>query len=201
MMRSTQLLPACLLFFSALSAHAEETVATLRLDGLSFVSYGSQHVYAVPPGSWMRLRFGDVRSGSIPLRVEPQDVEIGELKLRDDDESFLQFGLVRRAVGHAYRNADGTVKIELDALVSVIVNDRERGGSDVVRVRFTTETAASTGTDGLGTRSITGMRPAAGSKAIQLVSATVTEPGGYPVPGAAVLVVLSGVLDRIPTVP
>lgn len=180
------------------SAKAEELVATLTLDGLSFVSFANQHVYSIPGGSTMRFRFGAPNAGSRGITIEPEDVNLGQLRLRTGD-GFMQFGLVREAFGHARRNADGTVAIEVDALVSVILNHSEHGGAKTVRVHFTTETAEATGLDGLGRRSITGMRAASGSKGVQLVGAATADETDYPAPGAAVLVVLSGVFDELPS--
>jgi hypothetical protein len=180
-----------------LAAQAEPRIGTLTLDGLSFVSFGSQEIYSIPAGSTMRFRFGAPKDGAAPITVEPQDLTIGELRLRSGG-AVLQLGLVRRASGHARRSSDGSVVIELDAVVSGILKDREHGGAKTVRVHLTTEAAEATGTDGLGARSVAGMRPASGSRGIQLVGAIANDSDTYPAPGAAVLVVLSGAFDTLP---
>jgi hypothetical protein len=63
---------------------------------------------------------------------------------------------------------------------------------------LTTEAAQATGTDGLGARSLSGMRLASGSRGIQLVGAVANDADTYPAPGAVVLVVLSGAFDAPP---
>jgi hypothetical protein len=180
-----------------LAAPAEPRIGTLTLDGLSFVSFGSQEIYSIPAGSTMRFQFGPPRDGQFPITVEPQDLTLGELRLRSGG-AVLQLGLVRRAFGYARRGTDGSVMIELDAVVSGILKDQEHGGAKTLRIHLTTEAAEATGSDGLGPRSVSGMRPASGSRGIQLVGAIANDADTYPAPGAAVLVVLSGVFDELP---
>jgi hypothetical protein len=42
----------------ATPAFSEETIGTMTLDGLSFISFGDQEVLPIPPGSTVRFRFG-----------------------------------------------------------------------------------------------------------------------------------------------
>jgi hypothetical protein len=175
----------------------ESTTGTLALDGLSFVSFSDEDVYSIPAGATMRFRFGTPAGGEVPIVVEPQDLNVGELRLRSGG-GLMQLGLVRRAVGRAFRSSDGSLAIELDALVSVIVKHPEYGGARTVRLHLTTEAAQATGTDGLGARSLSGMRLASGSRGIQLVGAVANDADTYPAPGAVVLVVLSGAFDAPP---
>jgi hypothetical protein len=186
---------------SAHLAHADANSATLTLDGLSFVSFANEHVYSIPPGSTIRFRLGTPNRDSIPITVEPEDIHMGPLRLQSSGDAFMQFALVKTASGQIRRALDGGAVLELEALISVILNHPEHGGSKTLWVQFTTETAEATAIDGMGKRSITGMRVPSGAKAIQLVGASVNDSDDYPNPGTAVLTVLSGAFDQLPSVP
>lgn len=182
-------------------ARAAADTATLTLDGLSFVSFAGEHVYSIPAGSTIRFRLGTATRDAISITVEPEDVHMGPLRLQSSEDSLMQFALVKTASGQIRRALDGGAVLELEAFVGVILNHPEHGGSKTLWIQFTTETAEATGIDGLGKRSITGMRVPSGAKAIQLVGASVNDADDYPNPGTAVLSVLSGTFDRFPSIP
>lgn len=180
------------------SATAAELVATLALDGLSFVSFQDQEVYSIPSGGTIKFHFASLdREGSIPVSVGPADVAVGPLTIRGGEGSML-FELVGPAIGSVRLGPDGDLILELGAKVRVTLTHPEQGGSKEIGVHFSTETKEAVSFDGEEKITVSGMRADPAARGIQLVGTSTNAANDYPGPGAAVYVVLSGAFDQLP---
>jgi hypothetical protein len=179
------------------SARAEERVGTFTLDGLSFVSFGDQQFLFPPTGSTLRFHFlNENEDGSIPFRLEPEDVAIAPIPL-PSGEGTLTYHLTAPLMGYMRPTAEGR-KIEFTATVAAVLDAPEGSGMYTYAVPFTTETAAASNFQHTDTLSITGMRLVNGVWYAQIVGATTNKENAYPAPGAAVTTVLSGSFDQVP---
>lgn len=179
-----------------------ETIATLTLDGLSFVSFGDREVFAIPSGSTVRFRFGAPSpAGSVPFTIQPADVAIAAIPLRGIDGT-LRYGLASTASGTLRRGEDGRLIVEFRGAVAATLADSPEGSSThTYSVRFTTEQAAAAPAGGGRTIMVEGMRLVPGAGYVQLVGGATNKTDGIVEPGAAVYTVLSGNFDHLPLLP
>jgi hypothetical protein len=180
---------------------AQEVVATLALDSLSFVSFGDREMLGIPAGSTVRFRFGaPSRDGGVPFTIQPGDVAIGPIPLPAQRGDLL-YGLAGPASGTLRRGDDGRFVIEFSATVSATLSSLEGGGTNTYPVRFTTEKAVAQAGDGSAPIAVEGMRVVSGARSVQLVAGATNQANSLIEPKAAVYTVLSGTFDRLPATP
>jgi len=181
-------------------ARADDFVATLTLDGLSFISFGSREVLTIPAGSTLKFRFGSpVADGSVPFRVSPGDVAVQPIPLRGQTGS-IRYTLSEASNGTLRKGPDGRLIIDLSATVhSNLEGGLEGGGKRSYSLRFSTEHAEAKSSDARVTLPIDGMRVEPGPNYVQLVAGTTNANDSIVEPGAAVYSVLSGTFDHLPT--
>lgn len=191
---------AALVFAGA--TNADEFLATLTLDGLSFVSFQDEETLPIPAGSTIRFRFGD-RSNrsndSVPFTIRPEDVSIAPIPLSGD--RLLRYELSRAASG-VVRRPSGSRDWILQFTGSVsaqLEGARESADPLEYAIAFTTESASASNREQTRNVQVTGMRLVDGAWYAQIVGATSNQEQAYPKPGAAVYTVLSGRFDRFPT--
>lgn len=196
-MRARVLLSALLLStLAAVAARAEPTLATLTLDGLSFVSFQDEEVLPLAAGSTLQLRFGDpLPSGDVPFTILPGDVSIAPIALADG--RTLTYGLAAPASG-VLRETGGDRILEFQGAVAATLGGGAGAGTFTYSMPFTTETVSATNALGTHTVQVTGLRLVDGVWYAQLVGATVNRNNAFPKPGAAVYTVLSGQFDQLP---
>jgi hypothetical protein len=178
-------------------AGAEETVGTLTLDALSFISFGRQQTFMIPSGSTIKFHFGEPRAdGSVPFTISPGDVSIASISLAGNDGE-LRYSLASPTSG-LMRTAEGGRRIDFRASVNATLVQAGGEGTYTYSMPFTTETLEATSLSGDLEIEVTGMRLVDGVWYVQLVGATVNKANAFPAPGTAVYTVLSGSFDRIP---
>jgi len=186
------LLASGLLWLTA-SAAVADTVSTLTLDGLSFISFEDQKVLPIESGARLTFHFSEPSpSGTVSFTITPADVDIPPIAL--DADRTLRYGIAETANGTMTKTTDGR-KMSFQADVTATP---AKGQTFVYPMPFTTETTETTNAAGNLTLEITGMRLVEGVWYVQLVGATVNEKNAYPKPGAAVYTVLSGQFDQLP---
>jgi hypothetical protein len=174
-----------------------ETLGTLTLDGLSFLSFEDIETAAIPPGGTIRLRFGDPNpDGSFPVRILPADVSLPPIPLTSHPLE-VTYTLASEATG-LLTGTGAQRKLEIDGVIRGSLIGEESHGSFEYSLRFTTEHAEATNLAGTGFVSVDGMRLVDGVWYLQLVAATVNKVNAFPEPGKAVYTVLSGTLDHVP---
>lgn len=187
------LLGACI----AHGALAEETVGTLTLDGLSFISFGNEQVLLIPPGATLQFHFGEVAAdGSIRFTIAPADLSFPPIPIPGSGGS-LTYSLGAVASGVVTPTADGR-KIEFTASVNASLAQGGAGGSYTYVMPFTTEYVSASNRAGTLTLETFGMRLVEGAWYLQLVGATTNHENAFPKPGTAVYTVLSGQFDQMP---
>jgi hypothetical protein len=188
------LLLAVLLSISATRSGAEtETIGTLSLDSLSFVSFQDEQVLSLAGGA-IRFHFGTpAQDGSIPFSIAPDDVAIPEISLSSGET--LRYSLASPSSGRLVPSATGHI-VQFSATVTATLTDGEESGTLSYGVPFTTETASAS--SGGHTVQVTGVRIVPAARYTQLVGATVNKANAVPKPGTAVYTVLSGSFDRLP---
>ena len=170
-----------------------ETVGTLTLDALSYVSFQDQQVLSLAGGT-IRFHFGEPQSdGSVPFSIAPGDVSIPDISLSGGQ--ILRYALASGASGSLHPSATGQT-VALNASITATLIEGEGEGTSTYAVPFTTETASAS-SDGQ-TVSVTGVRIVPQARYVQLVGATVNKPDAVPQPGTAVYTVLSGSFDQLP---
>ena len=186
---------ATLLLFAAPAA-SEETVGTLTLDGLSFISFGDQEILPIPSGAKIRFRFGSpAPDGSVRFTIQPADVSIPPIS---SSSGTLEYGIGAPASGTLRPTEDGRVITFTAEINAKLVQSDGRTGTIVYTMPFSTESASATNLAKTDSVAVTGMRMVEGTRYVQLVGATVNKENAYPKPGTAVYTVLSGTFDRIP---
>lgn len=179
-------------------ARAEEFVATLTLNDSSIVSFEDTEIYAIPPGSTIGFRFTTpVSDGSAVVSVRPSDVCMAPLSVSSSEEK-LQFSLPESATGLLRREQDGRFVVEMRAIVNVTLVHPEGNSVRTIPIRFTTETAEGQNSSATTSVSVSGTRLNPSTRAVELVGTSMTSETGYPIPDAAVYVILSGVFDQLP---
>jgi hypothetical protein len=170
-----------------------DTVGTLTLDSLSFVSFQDEQVLPIPAGARLKFHFGEPSSnGSVSFTIAPADVEIPAIELGPDQT--LTYGLAGSASGTMSTTASGR-RMSFSATIAATPNE---GETFHYAMPFTTESTEATNLAGNVTVEITGMRLVEGVWYVQLVGATVNKENAFPKPGAAVYTVLSGQFDQLP---
>ena len=107
---------SCALTLILAASRPAETVGTLTLDSLSFVSFQDQQVLPLASGSTLAIRFGDAApDGSIPFTLSPSDVQIPPIPLPGGDRLIYKLtspasGLLQPSA-KCGRRMDLTVKI------------------------------------------------------------------------------------------
>jgi hypothetical protein len=189
-------LPVILLPLWVTSVRAE-TLGTLALDGLSFLSFEDIETAAIPAGGTIRLRFGDPNpDGSFPVRIVPADVSIPPIPLTSHPFE-VTYTLASEATG-LLTGTGAQRRLEIDGVIRGSLVGEESHGSFEYSLRFTTEHAEATNLAGTGFVSVDGMRLVDGVWYLQLVAATVNKVNASPQPGKAVYTVLSGTIDHVP---
>lgn len=173
-----------------------ETISTLSLDGLSFVSFQDEEILSFPSSSTICFHFGEpLADGVIPFAIQPSDVTIPDIPLGGGRS--LRYELGQAASGVMRPTVDGRV-IEFTAAVNATLLEDGEAGTFTYTMPFTTETVAATNLAGSLTIEITGLRLEDGTWYAQIVGATVNKVNAFPEPGAAVYTVLSGSFDQLP---
>jgi hypothetical protein len=181
------------------SATADELVATLSLDGLSFLSFEDQRVLSIPAGSVMRFHFADSSgAGSVDFTLGPGDVSIAPISLPGSADT-LSYGLGSGASGSLRRMSDGSVAIEFSASVAVTLTRPEGVSTHRYPMHFTTDRASAANADGSRTVQVEGVDVVLGARYVQLVGATTNHEAAPIEPGAAAYAVLSGSFDVLPS--
>ena len=193
MKHSTTLLLVLLLAASATG----ETVSTLTLDGLSFISFGDEEYLYLPAGSTLKLRFSAPQpDGSAAFTIAPSDVSIGDVSLPGG--GVLRYALVGTATGAMSVTPDGR-KLSFTAVVRATLDTgSSTDGSFDYSIPFTTESTAASNAMGTEVLSVYGMRLVEGVWYGQIVGATTNKENAFPEPGTAVYSVLSGTFDQVP---
>jgi len=182
----------------ALPAAAEDEVATLTLDGFSFVSFGDEQVFSIPSGSTLEVHFGAAAAdGSRPLTIPPGGVSIAPIPL-GGDEGTLRYSLATVAAGTLCPTSEGGRRIDFTASVNATRTTSAGEGSYSYTVPFTTETALARSLAGDLAIEIQGMRLVEGVWYVQLVGGVTNQSDAVPEAGTAVYTVLSGRFDRMP---
>lgn len=182
----------------AAPARSQESVGTLTLDGLSFISFDDRTTLAIPPGASLRFHFGKPNAdGSTPFTLAPSDVSIPTISL--EGKSSLTYRLESAAQG--ILRVDPTPSVDFTATVSTTLDGEGGSGTATYTVRFTTGIATATNTEGTKTIEVEGMPLARGVNHVQLVGATTNRADAFLEPGVAAYTVLSGTFDRLPTAP
>ncbi len=180
------------------NATAAELVATLTLDGLSFVSFQDQEVYSIPSGGTIKFHFAALAGEeSIPVSLGPADVAVEPMTIRGGEGS-MRFEVVGPATGTVRLGPDGNLILDLGAKIRVTLIHPDQGGSKEIGVHFSTETKETVSLDGTDKITVSGMRAHPSARGIQLVGTSTNAANDYPGPGAAVYVVLSGAFDQLP---
>jgi hypothetical protein len=192
--------PLGLVLFFALAgapAAAEETVGTLTLDGLSYISFQDEQVLVLEPGSTIRFHFGTPGAdGAVPFTIAPGDLAIPPIPVPGTDQT-LQYGLAAPVSGTLTETSEGR-RIEFTAPVTATLAGPRGSGTFTYTIPFSTESASAASRDGTASVSVSGMRLVEGAWYVQLVGATVNRENAVPKPGTAVYSVLSGRFDRVP---
>jgi len=190
----TQLAAALILVAVVPASRARaETVGTLTLDSLSYVSFQDEQVLSLA-GATIRFHFGAVQlDGSIPFKIAPDDVSIPEISLSGD--RTLRYGLASATSGLLRPSPTGQI-LEFNASVTATLTEGKDEGTFTYTVPFSTESA--TATSGTKSVHVTGARIVPAARYTQIVGATVNKPNAVPKPGTAVYTVLSGSFDQLP---
>jgi hypothetical protein len=184
-----------LILAAALPVRAEELVATLTLDGLSFISFGDNAALPIA-GSTIRLHFGQPSpDGSVSFRVDPADVSIAPIALADGQT--LQYAIAAPTSG-VMRTSDGGRTLAFTAIVAATLSGGSNNGTYTYTIPFTTEHVSAPNLEHTESVEVTGMRVVNGAWYTQLVGATTNKENAFPEPGAAVYTVLSGQFDQMP---
>jgi hypothetical protein len=179
-------------------ASAEDTVSTLTLDGLSFVSFGDERVFALPSGSTIRFQFSPpAADGSRSFSIPPDGVSIAPIEL-GGDEGTLRYSLATLAAGSMRATAEGGRRMDFTASVNATRATAEGEGSYSYTVPFTTESVEARSLSGDVEIEVQGLRLVEGVWYVQLVGGVSNRADAVPEAGAAVYTVLSGTFDQIP---
>jgi hypothetical protein len=198
MHRSFWIAIALLLLLSPIPARSEEWKTKLVLDGLSYFSFGDEQVFSIPVGTEIVFRFPDRPAAeSIPVEIHPDDLNLPAVSLRKTGEAF-QFGLAAPARGTLQLTKDGLATMSFDARIRVQLDHPTEPGMQEVSIRFTTEASSARSLDGARSIAVSGMRLHPNARAVQLVGTRSGQASDYPVAGAPISAVLSGVFDSLP---
>ena len=174
---------------------AAETVGTLTLDGLSYVSFQDEEVLPLASGT-IRFRFGEpLMDGSVPFKIGPEDVSIPEIAL--ERGGSLAYELASPVSGVMQTTLTGRM-IAFTAQVDATFTDGNHRGTLRYTVPFTTESVSATSRDGEDHVEASGMRAVDGALYVRVVGASVNRSNAVPKPGTAVYTVLSGQFDQLP---
>lgn len=189
---------ALVLLISPFRARSEEWKTKLVLDGLSYLSFGDEQVFTIPVGTEIVFRFPDrPAEDSIPFEIHPDDLNLPAVSLRKTGEA-LQFGLASPARGTLQLTKDGLATMSFDARIRVQLDHPTEPGMQEVSIRFTTEASSARSLDGARSIAVSGMRLQPSARAVQLVGTRSGQATDYPVPGAPISAVLSGVFESLP---
>jgi hypothetical protein len=179
-------------------ASADDEVATLTLDGLSFVSFGDERLLSLPSGSTIEFHFGPAAAdGSRSFTIPASGVSIAPIAL-GGDEGSLAYSLATTAAGILRPSAEGGKRMDFTASVEARRTTSEGEGSYRYTLPFTTETAEARDLTGSVQVEIQGMRLVDGLWYVQLVGGVTNKSDAVPEAGTAVYTLLSGRFDRMP---
>jgi hypothetical protein len=180
------------------AAAAEESVSTLTLDGLSFVSFGDKRVYQLPSGSMIQFRFSaPAPDGSRSFTIAPSGVSIAPVSL-GGGEGTLRYSLATAAAGTLRPTPEGGLRIDFTASVNATRSTDKGEGTYSYTLPFTTESVEARGLASDAQIEVRGMRVVQGARYVQLVGGVSNKADAVPEAGAAVYTVLSGTFDRLP---
>lgn len=184
---------------SVFTAHASaDEIATLSLDGLSFVSFDGSRNFSIPAGS-IKLHFGEPNNGAVPFTISTGDTAIEPIPAGEDG-GVIHYRLVSNTSGLMRQTSEG-LRLEFHASIEARMEAPGGGGSHVYELVFTTETAGASDVTQTEAVEVDGMRVVPGPNYVQLVGAATNRPDAFPAPGAAVYAVLSGSFDKLPDIP
>lgn len=183
-------------------AEVEKTVTSvsvLTLDSLSHVSFDDRVVVPIPAGGTIRFRcYAHGDGESVALRAHASDFSSLSLSL-PSGQGKVELELLRPAKGFMRTTPGGDLHMEFE-IAARVSTEGEKGTRVQERpIRFTTESLETWNATGTKRLDVNGLRVNAGSRVVQLVAKMTAGPEDPPVPGAAVYIVLSGILDRLPT--
>jgi hypothetical protein len=183
---------------AANAASANDSVATLWLDGESYVAYGDSERVELPEGSSIRFHLGrPAADGSIPIAVVPEGVSLAPIPVAEG--AAIEYSLAEPAVG-TLRVGAGGAEIELLARLVATLRGRPEVAPVTYELRFTTGRAEARSTSSGDAASVEGM-PAQPTNALRLVAVAANPADAFPGPGQVVRAVLSGRFDRLPVLP
>ena len=173
-------------------------VLTWTLNSLSYVSFNDQLVLPIGGGGTIRLSAYPNGDGqSVALRIAPVDLGTRTLSL-GANKGQLTAQLLRTGKGFLRATKEGGLTMELDVVVRVTYSGPKGQGIRELPLHLTTEAIHSWDAAGTTDFSVNGTRADPASRVVQLVGAFTAGKNDEPVPGAAIYLVLSGVLDQIP---
>ncbi len=178
------------------SAGEDDRIGTLTLDPLSLLSFEGIESLAIPSGSTIRFRFGNVQGGSAAFTIQPIDVSVAPIALSVGGGE-LAYTLAAPASGTIRKGADGFV-----VSFTATIRATRTGAGDVASqehtLTFTTEHAQATGALSRQTVAVDGMQVVPGPDYVQIVGAVGNPKEMELHPGRAVYTVLSGSFDWVP---
>ncbi len=196
-MRSVLALLAGAVLSICLPARAQDTKATLTLDGLSFISVEGHAVFAIPSGSTIEFQFGKPGPDSIPFSIDPVGVKISPIEA-DAKGAELRYSLAGGTSGTLRRAFDGSLEIDLAGSILASWIGAEGASSANFPVQFTTGKASLGDDQAIAKTEIEGLRISPGSTYVQLVTVALNHPDSIVGGGAPVKSVLSGSFDKLP---
>lgn len=175
-----------------------ETVGTLALDGLSFVSFEGIENLAIPAGSTVRFRFSDtIENGVATFSIQPSDLTIAPIPLPGGGGELV-YSLADETNGTLRQGSEGFI-VSFSAAINATLVNASTSGTRSHTLTFTTEHAQATGTQSQQTVAVDGMQVVPGPRYVQLVGAVPNPENAHPHPGRAVYTVLSGSFDWLPS--
>jgi hypothetical protein len=179
-------------------ARAEETVSTLTLDGLSFLSFGDERAYSLPSGSTIEFHFSSpAADGSRSFTIPTSGVSIAPIEL-GSGEGSLQYSLSTVAAGTMRSSGGGGRRIDFTASVNATRTTSEGSGTYSYTLPFTTESTEARDLTGAVEIEIQGLRLVEGVWYLQLVGGVTNKADAVPASGTAVYTVISGTFDQVP---
>ena len=170
-----------------------ETVGTLALDGLSFVSFQDRQIVPLA-GGLIRFHFGEsAADGSISFTIGPSDVSMPEIPLPGGET--IHYGLASATSGRLLPSTNGLI-LQFSATVTATLLGGESDGSLTYSVPFSTESVSAG--SGANSVEVSGVRIVPGARYTQLVGATVNKSDEMSARGVPVYTVLSGTFDQLP---
>jgi len=181
------------------AATPEAAVMVMTLDSISHVSFDDELILPIGAGRTIRfLTYAHEGRNAVSLRVDPSGIGSSKLSL-GRDKGDLTAELVEEGKGFLRAAGDGGLVMELDIVIRVTSSTSSEVAVREFPLHLTTEPVEGWNAEGTKRFNLAGTRVASATRIVQLVGKSTAGKDGGPVPGAAIYVVLSGVLDTIPT--